>query len=76
MPVRIQFAKRLKYLREKAGLSVKDFAAKSGISPQHVRQLEYHLTQKRVTITSMDKIAKALGIPLWRLVKFEENKSR
>lgn len=72
MPIRIQFAKRLRQLREKAGFSIKAFSERSGISRQHLRELEYTQTRKRVTITSMDKIAKALGIPVWKLLQFEK----
>jgi transcriptional regulator with XRE-family HTH domain len=70
--VRTLFAKRLKMLRTKAGLSISGLAKLSGVSRQHVRELELPDAQKRVTITTMKKLADGLNIPMWNLVQFKK----
>lgn len=72
MDVRLLFAKRLKSLRGKAGLSVSQLAKLSGVSRQHVRELELPDAQKRVTITTMKKLADGLKLPMWNLVRFKK----
>lgn len=70
--VRSLFAKRLKSLRLKKGLSVSQLAGLSGVSRQHIRELELVDTQKRITITTMKKIADGLKRPIWSLVQFRK----
>lgn len=68
--IRIRFGKHLKTLRENAGLSVSELADKSGLSRQHVRDLELPHPEKRATIVTIEKLAKGLQVPLWKLLKF------
>lgn len=68
--IRAQFSERLKKLRNKAGLSVSGLAKASGVSRQHIRDLEMPVPQKRVTIITLEKLAKGLKIPVWNLLKF------
>lgn len=68
--IRVTFAKRVRELRLKEGLSVGEFAKKAGISRQHIRDLEMDVPQKRVTIVTLEKLAKGFNIPLWKLLKF------
>ena len=70
--IRIRFAKRLKALREKSGSSVSELAQKSGVSRQHIRELEISHPEKRVTITTLEKLAKGLKVPVWKLLQFKE----
>jgi len=57
-------------IRKEARLSVSDLAKASSVSRQHIRDLEMPIPQKRVTIITLEKLAKGLKIPLWKLLKF------
>ena len=69
--VRVLFARRLKELRRRKGCSVSQLAKLAGVSRQHIRDLELDVPQKRVTIVTLEKLARGLGVPVWRLLKFE-----
>ena len=49
------------------GLSVSELAERAGVSRQHVRNLEMAYSQKRATIETVEKLAKGLRIPVWKL---------
>ena len=68
--IRIRFGERLKELRTEAGLSVTELAKRSGVSRQHIRDLELPFPEKRVTIVTIEKLAKGLKIPPWHLLHF------
>jgi len=70
--IRVKFSVKLQDLRKRAGYSIPDFAKKAGISRQHIRDLELPFPQKRVTITTLEKIATALRIPVWKLLQFKD----
>lgn len=70
--IRERFGKRLKELREKAGLSVPELAERSGVSRQHVRDLELSYPQKRCTIVTLEKLAKGLKLPVWKLLQLKD----
>lgn len=69
--VRIRFARHLKELRQRKGYSVSGLAKRSGVSRQHIRDLELDVPQKRVTIVTLEKLARGLGVPVWMLLKLE-----
>jgi transcriptional regulator with XRE-family HTH domain len=68
--IRIRFARHLKELRQRRGYSVPELAKRSGVSRQHIRDLELDVPQKRVTIITLEKLAKGLDIPIWELLRF------
>jgi len=70
--IRCRFAARLKELRIKAGLSVSELAERAGVSRQHVRDLEMVYPQKRATIVTLEKLAKGLRTPVWKLLQFKD----
>ena len=70
--IKQRFARRLKELRLKAGLSVSELAQCSRISRQHIRDLELSYPQKRATIVTLEKLAKGLQIPIWKLLQFKD----
>ena len=70
--IRIRFSKRLRCLREKAAYSIPELAKKAGVSRQHIRDLELPFPQKRVTITTIEKLAGALKVPAWKLLQFKD----
>ena len=68
--IRIRFARHLKELRQRKGYSVSELAKRSGVSRQHIRDLELDVPQKRVTIITLEKLAKGLGVSTWELLRF------
>lgn len=70
--IRCRFAKHLKELRTRKGLSVSELAKHSHISRQHIRDLELPIPQKRVTITTLEKLSRGLKIPIWKLLQFKD----
>lgn len=71
MSIQNQFASHLKAVRLKQGLSVTQLAEKAGVSRQYIRELESPQNEKRVTIVTLQKIAKALKIPISNLLSFD-----
>ncbi len=71
MDIRQEFGSKLKLMRSKAGYTRTEFSKKSGISRQYIRELEDNKNTKRVTILTLAKLAKALKVPAWRLLKFD-----
>ena len=53
-------------------LSVSELAKRSGVSRQHVRDLELRDPVKRATIVTVEKLAKGLGVPPWKLLQFKD----
>jgi len=70
--IKIRFAKKLRELRTNAGYSISELAKRSGVSRQHIRDLELTYPEKRVTIETLEKIAKGLRIPVWKLLQFKD----
>jgi len=70
--IKIKFARRLRELRIKAGYSVSELAERSGVSRQHIRDLELSYPEKRVTIETLEKLAKGLKAPVWKLLQFRD----
>ena len=64
------FSKKLQEVRMKEGYSVLELARRSGVSRQHIRDLE--LADKAVTIRTLCKLANALETPMWKLLNFGE----
>ncbi len=69
--IKCRFARHLKELRTKAGLSVSELAKQSRVSRQHIRDLELPIPKKRVTIETLEKLAKGLRLPHYRLLQFK-----
>jgi len=70
--IRVRFGRRLKTLRGKACYSVSELAKRSGVSRQHIRDLELPFPEKRATIETLEKLAKGLGLPIWKLLQFRD----
>jgi transcriptional regulator with XRE-family HTH domain len=60
-------ARRLKELRRKRGLSQATLAGKAGISRTYLARLE--TARQDPTLSTLEKLAKALKVPLIELVK-------
>ena len=70
--IRVRFAKHLKQLRERKKYTISQLAKRSGVSRQHIRDLELDVPQKRVTIVTLEKLAKGLGVPMWNLLRLRD----
>lgn len=66
-PTPTQMGRRLKALRAKNELSRQALATKAGVSREYVRKLE--AGRYDPTVGTLQKIAKALGVPLTELLK-------
>lgn len=64
-----KFAKRLKELREKKDLTQEDLACDAGISRSTIGMLE--VAKRDITLSKLEKIAKALEIQPYELIKFD-----
>jgi transcriptional regulator with XRE-family HTH domain len=60
-------AKRIKEWRAKPGLSQRDLAAVSGVSREYIARIE--LGQHDPTLSTLEKLAKALGVKVARLLE-------
>lgn len=68
--IRVRFARRLRELRQRKRYSVPELARRSSVSRQHIRDLELDVPQKRITIVTLEKLAKAFEISLSKLLNF------
>jgi len=70
--IKCRLAKRLKQLRTKEGYSVPELAKRSGVSRQHIRDLELSHPEKRATVVTLEKLARGLKVPTWKLLLFKD----
>jgi transcriptional regulator with XRE-family HTH domain len=66
-----RLGRRIRVLRKKDGLTQERLAGQSGISLKYVQKLEGKDPQNP-SLVVLHKIANGFGIPLWKLLKFEE----
>lgn len=66
-PLLIKFAQRVRHERKKLGLSQEAFADKAGVHRTYIGMIER--AEKNITLANIDKIAKALKLPLSSLFK-------
>lgn len=69
---RIRLANRLRSLRAQAGLTQEKVALKAKISLQYLQMLESRTPKKNATIVTLEKLATAYEMPLWKLLKYDE----
>ena len=65
-----QLGRQLRLLRGKYDLTQDELAARAGLSSKYLQNLEGK-RPKNASIMTLQKIADAFGIPLWKLLKFE-----
>ena len=65
----MDFANRIRELREKAGYSQNELAGIAGVSQSHLRRVE--LGQAGITIDHLQMVCDALGISLKEFFDFE-----
>ena len=49
-----------------------ELAKRSKVSRQHIRDLELDVPHKRVTIITLEKLSRGLGVPTWELLRFRD----
>ena len=64
-----RIGKRIVQLRRKHGLTQEELAERAGISYKYLQMLEGKRPNK-ASIVVLEKIAKGVKIPLWKLLKF------
>ena len=67
--VRLQLATQLRRLRKKYKLTQEQAAEKSGLDYRDYQRLESRKSLDS-RISTLEKVAKGFGIPLWKLLKF------
>ena len=67
--IKYKLAGRLRALREKQGLTQQKLARLADIDYKHVQRLEGK-NPTDIRIAPLEKIAKAFGVPLWKLLHF------
>ncbi len=70
-PLAQQVQERLRSLREEHGLTQEKLAQRAGISLYYLQLLEGK-KPKNPSLMVLEKLAKAFGTPLWKLLKFED----
>lgn len=68
--IRIQFAHQLRKLRKDLDLTQEQMAERVGMDIRYYQRLESK-TPNAVKLDTIDKIAKALNLPPWKLLKFK-----
>jgi len=63
----VRFGKIIREERNKLGLSQEELAAKAGVHRTYVGMIER--AEKNITLTNIEKFAKALGLKLEELLK-------
>ena len=66
-PTRKQFAKKLRDLREKAGLSQEELGFKSDLHRTYIGSIER--AEQNISVDNIHKLAKALKVPVEELFK-------
>ena len=65
--LRLEFAQKLRQERKKSGLTQEEMAELIGVSARYYQMLESK-KPSAVTIDTIEKLAKVLKIPAWKLL--------
>ncbi len=69
--IRYKFGKRLRALRKQKGWTQEKLAERADIAYKHVQRLEGK-TPSPVKIDTLEKLANAFKMPVWKLLQFKE----
>ncbi len=70
MDIKFQVGEKIKYLRKQKGISRETLALMSEISPSFLGHIERGL--KSPTVTTLEKISKALNVPIYEFFIFSK----
>lgn len=68
--IRLQLAKQLRKLRNEKNLTQEAMAERVGMDVRYYQRIESD-KPNAVKIDTLEKLAKALNIPVWKLLKFK-----
>lgn len=68
--IRAQLASQLRKLRQERNLTQEAMAEKVGMDARYYQRIESE-KPNAVKIDTLDKLAKALNIPVWKLLRFK-----
>ena len=74
MDIRTKVGSKIKKVRETKGISQKDLAYDADLDRSYIASIE--VGKRNVSIISLEKIAKALKIPLYELFTEQEDESK
>jgi len=66
-----KLAQRIKQLRVRSGLTQEEFAEKVGIKYKYYQEYEGK-NPRDIRFSTLEKIAKGLKLPLWKLLQIKE----
>ena len=69
--IRLQLARQLRRLRDKQKLTQEEMSEKIGIDIRYYQRIESK-KPNAVKIDMIDRLAKALKTPVWKLLKFKD----
>lgn len=70
--IRMKLSNRLRALRSERKLTQEKVAQKAGISLPYLQMLESRTPKKNATILTLERLANAYDMPVWKLLKYEE----
>ncbi len=68
--IRLQLAKQLRRLRKELELTQEEMAERVGMDARYYQRIESN-KPNAVKIDTIDRIAKSLNLPAWKLLKFK-----
>lgn len=74
MDIRTKVGSKIKKVRETKGISQKDLAYDADLDRSYIASIE--VGKRNVSIINLEKIAKALKIPLYELFTEQEDESK
>ncbi len=69
--IRLQLSGRIRGLRNRYKLTQDELADRAGISTKYLQNLEGK-TPKKATVITLQKLANAFKIPVWKLLQFKD----
>jgi transcriptional regulator with XRE-family HTH domain len=69
--ISIKLGKNIRILRIKLKLTQEELAHKAGISTKYLQNLEGK-NPKNASVITLEKLAKGLEIPIWKILKIED----
>lgn len=69
--VTLLLGKKLRYLRKRKKITQEELADRAKMNVKHLQKLEGN-NPSRANIESLQNLADAFEIPLWKLLKFKE----
>ena len=68
--IRLRLAERIRQLRAKHTLTQEKLAQKAGLSLYYIQILESRIPKKNATIITLEKLAKAFEMELWKFLRW------